>query len=104
MSAIIRPGRAPSSTPPAPAARASIASTVSNVCGRSPGPGTLCTFVPASTCATGVPPTAPSIVKASTVSAATPGASSYPIARASSRIERRSVAVARYDSLAIRSP
>jgi len=68
--------------------RASIASTVSKVCGLSPGPGTLCTFRPASSVsAVGMPVTnAPgsggrpagaargvSSANASQISAATPG-------------------------------
>ena len=74
------------------AGRASIASIVSNVCACSPGPGTLCTFTPASTMSGGsdsaddcavVPrlsawpraPGASSSVNARNVLAATPGRS-----------------------------
>ncbi len=58
------------------AARASIFSTVSKVCGSSPGPGTLCTFVPLSMVAQPGAPCASSSVKARYVLAATPGSSS----------------------------
>ena len=44
-----------------------------------------------------------STVNCSSTLDATPGASSYPIARASSRIDRRSVAVRKYPSFAMRS-
>ncbi|MBM0260468.1 hypothetical protein [Micromonospora sp. 4G55] len=83
--------------------RASSGSTVSNTCGSSPGPGTLCAWLPAGM---GTPSGAPGVavtVNDNQVVAATPGRSSYPMARASISTEPRSVAVPRNPSLAIRS-
>jgi hypothetical protein len=58
------------------AGRAASGSTVSNVCGRSPGPGTLCTRVPGSSVTSSGAPGAVSRVKARGVAAAAPGSSS----------------------------
>ena len=71
--------------------------------GSSPWPGMDCAGVPRGTCATAGAPGAVSTWNASSTWAATPGRSSYPSVRASSRTEPRSVAVRRYPSVAIRS-
>ncbi|MGH8720340.1 MAG: hypothetical protein ACREU4_00040 [Burkholderiales bacterium] len=84
-------------------ARATISALVSNTCGSLPCGGTLCTAVPCAKVQTPGAPGASSTVNARCTLAATPGFSSWPIARASSSTERRWVAVRRKPSFAIRS-
>src|ERR1700681_93656 len=72
---------------------------VSKYCAVWPAPGMLCALVPA-----GISPLKPfEAVKARNTLADTPGLGLYPISRASSSTETRSVAVRRYPSLAMRS-
>ncbi len=76
---------------------------VSNTCGVWPGPGTLCTRVPAGMRTFSGEPGALDSVNASAAEAATPGEGSYPTRAASSITERWSTAVRRNASLAKRS-
>src|SRR5215472_10627191 len=76
---------------------------VSNTCGDCPGPGTLCTRVPAVIRTVAGEPGAVARENANTVEALTPGEGLYPTRRASSNTLRASMAVPRYASLASRS-
>ncbi len=84
-------------------ARAVTSLIVSNTCGVCPGPGTLCTRLPASIRTLAGAPGAELSVKARNADAATPGDGRYPTSRASSITDRCSTAVRRYASLARRS-
>src|SRR6516165_7102072 len=80
-----------------------MADDVSNTCGDCPGPGTLCTRVPAGIGTVAGDLGAVASENANTVDALTPGEGLYPTRRASSNTLRASIAVPRYASLASRS-
>jgi len=85
------------------AARAVRSAEVSNTCGDWPGPGTLCTRVPAGIGTTAGDPGADASVNASVADADTPGDGTYPTRAAISVTDRCSTAVRRNASFATRS-
>src|ERR1017187_6147025 len=76
---------------------------VSNIAGVCPGPGTLCMRVPAGIITSSGDPGASFNVTEMYADADTRGEGRYPTSRASSNTDRRSNAVRRYASLAMRS-